>query len=201
MAVPQAREAVVRVPWQINFKKDLTGFKELWSLNHPMKIILSFLIILLSLSPAIAQKSLDKLLEQYNTRSIPYISVEELRMLQMNDSVVILDARETEEFNVSHIASAKNVGFNDFSSEEKQLQKLKKDTPIIIYCSVGIRSEKIGEKLKKVGFTNVKNLYGGIFEWKNKDYPVIDSTGTETENVHTFSKIWRKYLKEGNPIY
>ncbi|SRX54362.1 putative adenylyltransferase/sulfurtransferase MoeZ [Aequorivita sp. CIP111184] len=144
---------------------------------------------------------MGELLQTYNTRSIPYISVEELRMLQMNDSVVILDSREPNEFNVSHIASAKNVGFNDFSLEEKQLQKLKKNAPIIVYCSVGIRSEQIGEKLKKAGFTNVKNLYGGIFEWKNKDYPVIDSTGIETENVHTFSKMWSKYLHAGNPIY
>lgn len=70
-------------------------------------------------------------------------------MLQMNDSVVILDAREPQEFNVSHIVSAKNIGFNNFSSEEKQLQRLKKNAPIIVYCSVGIRSEQIGEKLKK----------------------------------------------------
>lgn len=141
------------------------------------------------------------LLQTYNTHSIPYISVEELRMLQMNDSVVILDAREPNEFVVSHIASAKNVGFNDFSSEEKELKKLQKNAPIIIYCSLGIRSEQIGEKLKKAGFTNIKNLYGGIFEWKNKNYPVIDSTGIETENVHTFSKMWSRYLHAGNPVY
>lgn len=144
---------------------------------------------------------MDELLKTYNTRSIPYISVEELRMMQMNDSVIILDSREQREFQVSHIQSAKNVGFNDFTSEGKQLQQLKKDSPIIVYCSVGIRSEQIGEKLEKAGFTNVKNLYGGIFEWKKKNYPIIDSTGTDTENVHTFSKMWSKYLHAGNPIY
>ncbi len=163
------------------------------------KIIFFFLLLITANS--FAQKNLDDLLQTYNTRSIPYISVEGLRMLQMNDSVVILDAREPSEFNVSHIALAKNVGYNDFSSEEKQLQKLKKNTPIVIYCSVGIRSEQIGEKLKKAGFTDVKNLYGGIFEWKNKDFPVIDTAGIETENIHTFSKMWSKYLHSGNPIY
>ncbi len=166
-----------------------------------MKQKIIYILLIFITANTFAQKNLDELLQTYNTRSIPYISVAGLRMLQMNDSVVILDAREPAEFNVSHIASAKNVGFNDFSSEEKQLQKVKKNTPIIVYCSVGIRSEQIGEKLKKAGFTNVKNLYGGIFEWKNKNFPVIDSTATETENVHTFSKIWSKYLKAGNPIY
>ena len=148
-----------------------------------------------------AQKNLDELLQKFNTQSIPYISVEELRMFQMNGTVTILDAREPEEFKISHIVSAKNVGFNDFSSEEKQLQKLNKNIPVVVYCSLGIRSEEIGEKLKKAGFTNVKNLYGGIFEWKNKGYPVIDSTGKETENVHAFSKHWSKYLHAGTPVY
>ena len=119
----------------------------------------------------------------------------------MNDTVIIIDAREPAEFKVSHLESAINIGFNDFSSEVKLLQKLNKNIPIIVYCSLGIRSEGMGEKLKKSGFTNVKNLYGGIFEWKNAGYPVIDSTGTETENVHTFSKMWSKYLHAGNPIY
>ena len=147
------------------------------------------------------QKPLNELLEQYNTRSIPYISVEELRMYQMDDSVTILDAREPAEFNVSHLKSAINVGFNDFTSEEKQLRKLNKNIPIVVYCSLGIRSEEIGEKLKRAGFTNIKNLYGGIFEWKNKGYPVIDSKGEETENIHAFSKNWSKYLHSGNTVY
>lgn len=166
-----------------------------------MKTNLTILLLVLFVNFASGQKSLKKLLKANNSHSIPYISVAELRMHQMNDSVVILDAREPNEFQVSHIASSKNVGFNDFSSEEKQLQQLSRNTQIVVYCSIGIRSEQIGEKLKKAGFTNVRNLYGGIFEWKNKDYPVIDSIGIETENIHTFSKIWSKYLHTGNPIY
>lgn len=166
-----------------------------------MKTSLYFLFLLFFVNFATGQKSLNKLLKTHNSLSIPYISVDELRMLQINDSVVILDAREPNEFQVSHIVASKNVGYNNFSSEEKQLQKMNKNTAIVIYCSVGIRSEQIGEKLKKAGFINVRNLYGGIFEWKNKGYPVIDSTGIKTENVHTFSKMWSKYLHAGNPVY
>jgi len=172
-----------------------------FSLNNFMKTIFTFLVCLLFSGMMVGQKPLDELLKQYNTQSVPYISVEELRMFQMNDTVTILDAREPEEFNVSHIQSAINVGYNNFSLEEKQIQKLNKYIPVIVYCSVGIRSEKIAEKLKNAGFDTVKNLYGGIFEWKNKDYPVIDSTGKETENVHAFSKHWSKYLTVGNPVY
>jgi len=166
-----------------------------------MKIFFTFLICLFFVSSLAAQKPLDELLEKNNTHSVSYISVEELRMFQMNDSVTILDAREPEEFNVSHLESAINIGFNEFTFEAKQLQKLNKNIPVVVYCSLGIRSEKIGEKLKKAGFKDVKNLYGGIFEWKNKGYPVIDTKGKETENVHAFSKHWSQYLHAGNPIF
>ena len=59
-----------------------------------------------------------------------------------------------------------------------------------MYCSLGIRSETVGEKLKAAGYTNVYNLYGGIFEWKNKDFTVLDAEEKETNEVHTFNKYW-----------
>jgi 3-mercaptopyruvate sulfurtransferase SseA len=74
-------------------------------------------------------------------------------------------------------------------------------TPIVVYCSLGVRSENISEKLNAAGFTDVRNLYGGIFEWKNKHNPVFDSEEIETEKVHTYSKNWSKWLTNGEKIY
>ncbi|MEO8232899.1 MAG: rhodanese-like domain-containing protein, partial [Ignavibacteriota bacterium] len=58
------------------------------------------LIILLSCFTfqANAQKTLDELLNQYNTTHVPYISVQELAMPKTD--AIILDAREPEEFQV-----------------------------------------------------------------------------------------------------
>ncbi|PKA82527.1 rhodanese-related sulfurtransferase [Ulvibacter sp. MAR_2010_11] len=148
-----------------------------------------------------AQESIDNLLKVFNTHSIPYISVEELRRLQLHEPVVILDAREKEEYEVSHIASAKYIGFTEFASEVISKEITNKNTPLVVYCSLGIRSEEIGEKLKKAGFTNVKNLYGGVFKWKNKGYPVIDSTGNKTERVHAYSILWGKWLTKAEKVY
>ena len=71
----------------------------------------------------------------------------------------------------------------------------------MVYCSLGIRSEDVAEKLKKAGYTNVLNLYGGIFEWKNNDFTIYDSEEKETENVHTFDEAWSKWLTKGIKIY
>ena len=150
---------------------------------------------------SVAQKTVEDLLNQFNTRSIPYISVAALKMQMTKGTVKVLDAREYEEFEVSHLPTAIFVGYSSFSSEEVSASLPNKEQPLVVYCSLGIRSEEIGEKLKKAGYSNVKNLYGGIFEWKNKDYKVLDSKGAETENVHTCSKVWGKWLTKGNKVY
>lgn len=167
-----------------------------------MRVILSFLFCLCSISIAFGQEdSFQKLLDQYNSHSITYISAEELIETQNTQEVVILDAREEKEYKVSHIPSAIYVGFNKYPANEFLLQKLNKNTEIVVYCSVGVRSKKIGEKLKTIGFKNVKNLYGGIFEWKNKGNSVVDSEGNTTEKVHAYSKYWSNWLHSGIPIY
>lgn len=167
-----------------------------------MKLKLGFLLFFIFQIGFInAQESLDKLLSKYNSHSIPYISVEELKMQSAKEKVFILDAREIEEFQVSHIANSIFIGYNNFSTE-KVISNIKlKNAPIVVYCSLGIRSETISEKLKEAGYTNIKNLYGGIFEWKNKGYSVYDSYNKETQKVHAFSKHWSKYLTKGEKVY
>lgn len=146
-----------------------------------------------------SQETLSELLNTHNTKSIPYISVQELAMPKTN--VVILDAREQKEYNVSHIKNAIHVGYDFFNFEAISDSLQDKNQDIVVYCSLGIRSENIAEKLKAEGFTNVKNLYGGIFEWKNKDFKVYDTEEKETENVHTFNEEWSKWLIKGIKIY
>ncbi|CAM4174282.1 rhodanese-like domain-containing protein [Gillisia limnaea] len=162
---------------------------------------LLYIVLFISSFQSVAQKTLDELLQQYNTRSIPYISVEELKMFQQNKDLVLLDAREPEEFKVSHIKGAVFSGYSNFSAEAISQSIKDKSVLIVVYCSLGIRSEKISEKLKAEGYSNVRNLYGGIFEWKNKGFAVFDSEGKETEKVHAYSKNWSKWLTKGEKIY
>jgi rhodanese-related sulfurtransferase len=145
-----------------------------------------------------AQSPIDKLLVQYNKETIPYIKIEKFKKLE---NPIILDTRERKEFDVSHIENANCVGYDNFDLKKiKEKYKNLNDT-IVVYCSVGIRSEIIGTKLKAVGYKNVFNLYGGIFEWKNKTELVVDNNKIPTENVHTFSKKWSVYLLKGKRIY
>ncbi len=157
-----------------------------------------FLFVLFTIAPLMhAQKSIDAVLKRYNKENIPYVSVDSLFELQSNS--VLIDTREKEEFKISHIKNAIYVGYTDF--DISIVKDIPKDQRIVVYCSLGVRSEVIARKLKKEGYTKVYNLYGGIFEWKNKNFPVVDNQGKETEKIHAFSKEWSIYLKKGTKVY
>jgi rhodanese-related sulfurtransferase len=159
------------------------------------KIFILFLVIS---SAAFGQKKLDKLLNKFNNNNVPYIYVDSLA----TTNAILLDARETKEYEVSHIKEAIWVGYDDFKLKEtlKKLPK-EKDIKIVVYCSIGIRSETIAYQLIKEGYTNVYNLYGGIFEWKNNNFQVIDSLGNYTDKIHTFDSDWSKWLTKGEKVY
>ena len=159
-----------------------------------------FFLFLLISSVSFGQKKLDKLLNKWNKRNVPYMSVETLALPKTD--AILLDAREQKEFEVSHLKNAICVGYDKFKLKET-LAKLPKDkdAKIVVYCSLGIRSETVADKLIKAGYTNVYNLYGGIFEWKNANFQVVDTLGNSTEKVHTFNKDWSKWLKKGKKVY
>lgn len=163
-----------------------------------MKKLLLFFIFISSVS--FGQNKLDKLLDKWNKKNVPYISVETLALPKTN--AILLDARETKEYKVSHIKNAICVGYDKFKLKET-ISKLPKDknAKIVVYCSLGIRSETVAHKLIKAGYTNVYNLYGGIFEWKNANFKVVDTLGTPTNKVHAFNKNWSKWLKKGKKVY
>lgn len=163
-----------------------------------MKNILFYIFALISII-GYSQNTLDELLKTYNDKGVPYITVEELAMPKTE--VILLDSREPKEFKVSHLKGATCVGYDNFDITSVEKQYPNKNEKIVVYCSLGIRSETVGEKLKKAGYTNVHNLYGGIFEWKNKDFAIIDSEEKETEKVHTFNKDWSKWLTKGKKVY
>ena len=69
-----------------------------------------------------------------------------------------------------------------------------KDSTVVLYCSIGYRSEKVAEELRERGFTKVYNLYGSIFEWVNQGLPVVDTTGEQTRKVHTYNAKWGRWV-------
>ena len=162
-----------------------------------MKSLLNiFLFLFLLLGQA--QNTIAKSIEKYNSNSVSYIHVKDL---QNTENIVLLDARKKEEYNISHLKNAIWVGYETYEQKYVSSKFPYKNVPIIVYCSIGVRSEDIGEKLKKAGYTNVKNLYGGIFDWKNKKGTIYNNKGVKTDSIHAFSKQWGKLITNGIKVY
>ena len=162
-------------------------------------LVLFFIGIFLTLT-ATAQKPVanpeyQKMLDTLLTHSVKELSPKEV---QPNKDVVFLDTRAKKEFKVSHIDGAIWVGFLSFN--KRRVKDIPKDKKIILYCSVGYRSEKIAEKLQEEGFTDVHNLYGGIFEWVNESKTVVNDRGS-TQEVHPYNNEWGQWLDKGTKIY
>lgn len=111
---------------------------------------------------------------------------------------LLLDVRTPAEYRVSHLRGARFVAFDSVATA--QFAGLDRRQPVVVYCSVGVRSERLGERLHALGFRNVRNLYGGLFEWVNEGHPVVNSTGLTT-NVHPYSPFWSPWLKRGRKAY
>ena len=163
-----------------------------------LKNLALFLIIFFPISvfSQIKNPEFKEMLDGMYHHSAPLISVDSLKQLK---NVYLLDAREDKEFEVSHLKNAKNVGYIWF--DMRKVADIPKDANVIVYCSVGYRSEKIAEKLIKNGFQKVHNLYGGIFEWVNERNPVYKTNGVQTSEIHTYNKDWSKWVTNGTKTY
>lgn len=158
--------------------------------------MLSGLVVL----AALGQSDFDKKLKSLYKNTVPLIHTAELvNKISEENKVILLDTRSLEEFQVSHLPNALFLDYDKFNS--KSVIPIDKNATIIVYCSVGYRSERIGEKLLMMGYKNVTNLYGGIFDWVNTGETVVNKSEVVTDSVHTYNKDWSRWLTRGVKVY
>jgi rhodanese-related sulfurtransferase len=103
----------------------------------------------------------------------------------------LIDVRSREEYNVSHLPGAV------WADSPNQIRALARTVsaarPIVLYCSVGIRSSKAAQQLIDEGFSNVFNLKGSIFKWANEGRQLVQD-GKPTHRVHPYNEYWGRLL-------
>src|SRR5688500_6771394 len=90
------------------------------------------------------------------------------KKMDAGETPFVLDVREPYEYQINKIAGSTLIPLGELP---RRYQELPRDREIIAQCKMGGRSAKAMEFLKTVGFTNVKNLRGGILEWIDKVDP------------------------------
>lgn len=127
------------------------------------------------------------------------ISSTELVDLMDHNKIVLLDSRQKEEYEVSHLPGAKYVGYDDF--DLKLVADIPKSDTVVVYCSIGKRSGDIGEKLRSAGYENVLNLYGGIFDWTNRGLQVVNDKNEPVKCVHPYNSVWGLWVNNYEKCY
>ncbi|RQP17998.1 MAG: rhodanese-like domain-containing protein [Parapedobacter sp.] len=139
----------------------------------------------------------DRLNSVYR-HSVPTVTVNGLKTM-MKQGVTLLDTREDNEFEVSHIRHTRHVGYIWF--DMRDVYDIPKNDTLVVYCTVGNRSERIGEKLQKAGYRHVYLLLGGIYEWVNQGNPVYNNHDIQTTEIHVYDENWSRWLERGSPVY
>ena len=157
----------------------------------------TLLVIALSVS---AQSAFDKKLQSLYRNSVLTIAPTELQsLIKGNKKVLVLDTRKPEEYNVSHLPGAVLINYSTYTARE--LDQFDRKAKVVVYCTVGYRSERVGEKLLKLGFKDVRNLYGGIVEWKNEGFPTLNKNNKPTDSIHAYNKNWSRWVLKGIKVY
>ena len=127
-----------------------------------------------------------KLLIRARFPTVRHLSTAQLAAWLEQTQPLLLDARTTQEYSVSHLAAAQPVSTAD---AQTALPELDSATLIVTYCSVGYRSARLAQQLQSIGYTNVFNLEGSIFQWANEGRPVYQGEQI-VKQVHPYNQVW-----------
>jgi rhodanese-related sulfurtransferase len=108
-------------------------------------------------------------------RSVVFKNVTPAQLCEIVNSnlgVILLDVRTPEEFNgtskvnsFGHLQNAINIPIQELENRINELEKYK-DKEIIVYCSHSHRSPRACYLLTMSGFSNIKNMSGGMSTWQ-----------------------------------
>jgi len=91
-------------------------------------------------------------------------------MVNKGEDLYLLDVRTPGEFQQARLEGARLIPIDQLVS---RITELPKGQPILVYCAVGSRSAQVVNYLARQGYPEVYNLYGGIYSWAEKGYPIV----------------------------
>lgn len=106
-------------------------------------------------------------------QAVNQMSVSELKEALDKHAIILIDIRGQEERAQAAIAAAKTME-NDYM---QQVEAMPKDTALAFMCHTGGRSQVAAEHFRKLGFTNISNVAGGIDAWSQEIDPSVPRYG------------------------
>jgi rhodanese-related sulfurtransferase len=104
-------------------------------------------------------------------RGIKEVNSAEALQLINHKNAIVLDVRESSEYDAGHVLNAKLVPLGKLKERIGELEKYK-DQPIVVVCRSGNRSGTACFILGKQGFSQAYNLAGGVQAWQKSSLPL-----------------------------
>jgi rhodanese-related sulfurtransferase len=97
------------------------------------------------------------------TKGVRHISTADLKNELNDKNKQYIDVRTPGEFTGNHIRGFKNIPLYQLAQKTNELSK---DKEIVLVCQSGMRSQKAAKVLRKLGFTKITNVKGGVSAWR-----------------------------------
>ena len=146
--------------------KSLFSFKQFDSSNKSKSKFQPFHKAKVKIKKEIVPMNLTINPKEKNMKS--HLDPKDWNKLIKNKETHIIDTRKPFEYKVGTFKRSVNPNVTNFRDFPKYLNKLKKNKPVAMFCTGGIRCEKTSVYLKKKGFKNIYQLNGGILNYLNK---------------------------------
>ena len=101
----------------------------------------------------------------------PWVDAPRATQLINREDALVVDVRDPGEYGSGHILGAKNWPLDHIDERGGEAAK-RKEKPVIVYCDTGDRTPKAAAALRKLGFTRVVSLSGGLSGWQQAGLPV-----------------------------
>ena len=150
----------------INKLKKIFSFKEFDNSNKSKSNFQPFHKPKVKVKKEVVPMNLSLKYKERNLKT--HLDPKEWNKLIKNKDTHIIDTRKPFEFDVGTFKGSVNPNVSNFRDFPKYLNKLKKDKPVAMFCTGGIRCEKTAVYLRKKGFNNIFQLNGGILNYLKK---------------------------------
>ena len=97
------------------------------------------------------------------------VNVEEARRKLDAREAVMIDVRERDEWRAGHVKGARHIPLGDLGA---RVGEIPRDREVLLFCRSGNRSGKATQFLREQGYTQVRNVEGGIIAWTGRGFPV-----------------------------
>lgn len=122
--------------------------------------LIFFSVLLLVVFPVYAEAAVARNVE----------AQEAFSLIDQRNELFLLDVRTLGEYQQVRLEGAQLIPIGQLI---KRLDEVPKDRPILVYCAVGSRSAQVVNYLARKGYPELYNLYGGIYAWAQKGYPIL----------------------------